>query len=106
MRSIVCRHSWRKRRLRHNRLNKKADKSHIGFYELLQLLIAEQGVMDTMIQKLLSRNATIDDVRRLYNVFSEEQQVIAQFTDECNNGTVQLLQMRQNIYKLLSLPLC
>ncbi|KRZ78566.1 hypothetical protein T10_8750 [Trichinella papuae] len=86
--SIVCRHNWRKRRLRHNRLNKKADKSHIEFYELLQLLISEQGVMDTMIQKLLSGNATIDDLRWLYNVYAEKQEVVAQFTDECNNGTV------------------
>ncbi|KRY03618.1 hypothetical protein T01_2911, partial [Trichinella spiralis] len=27
----------------HNRLNRKAAKSHNGLYELLQLLIAEQG---------------------------------------------------------------
>ncbi|XP_003375683.1 hypothetical protein Tsp_09262, partial [Trichinella spiralis] len=35
----------------HNRLNRKAGKGHNGFYELLQLLIAEQGVMDTLIQQ-------------------------------------------------------
>ncbi|KRX74745.1 hypothetical protein T06_7740 [Trichinella sp. T6] len=33
----------------HNRLNRKAGKSHNGLYELLQLLIAKQGVMDTLI---------------------------------------------------------
>ncbi|KRX38519.1 hypothetical protein T05_16119 [Trichinella murrelli] len=43
----------------HNRLNRKAGKSHNGFYELLELLIAEQGVMDTLIQQVLSRNATL-----------------------------------------------
>ncbi|KRY02770.1 hypothetical protein T12_11418, partial [Trichinella patagoniensis] len=42
----------------HNRLNRKAGKSHNGFYELLELLIAEQGVMDTLIQQVLSGNVT------------------------------------------------
>ncbi|KRX29229.1 hypothetical protein T05_7699 [Trichinella murrelli] len=32
----------------HNRLNRKAGKSHNVLYELLQLLISEQGVMDTL----------------------------------------------------------
>ncbi|KRX29509.1 hypothetical protein T05_6160, partial [Trichinella murrelli] len=41
----------------HNRLNRKAGKSHNGLYELLQLLISEQGVMDTLIQQVLSGNA-------------------------------------------------
>ncbi|KRX30194.1 hypothetical protein T05_758, partial [Trichinella murrelli] len=40
----------------HNRLNRKAGKSHNGLYELLQLLISEQGVMDTLIQQVLSGN--------------------------------------------------
>ncbi|KRZ65305.1 hypothetical protein T08_8176, partial [Trichinella sp. T8] len=48
----------------HNRLNRKADKSHNGFYELLELLIAEQGVMDTLIQQVLSGNVTVGDLRR------------------------------------------
>ncbi|KRY55030.1 hypothetical protein T03_12819 [Trichinella britovi] len=45
----------------HNRLNRKAGKGHNGLYELLQLLIAEQGVMDTLIQQVLSGNATVVD---------------------------------------------
>ncbi|KRY25310.1 hypothetical protein T03_6104, partial [Trichinella britovi] len=49
----------------HNRLNRKAGKSHNGLYELLQLLIAEQGVMDTLIQQVLSGNATVGDLRRV-----------------------------------------
>ncbi|KRZ13252.1 hypothetical protein T11_1239 [Trichinella zimbabwensis] len=36
-----------------NLLNRKPGKGHNGFYELLQLLIAEQGVMDTLIQQVL-----------------------------------------------------
>ncbi|KRY94172.1 hypothetical protein T11_18597, partial [Trichinella zimbabwensis] len=35
----------------HNRLNRKAGKIHNGLYELLQILIAEQGVMDTLIRQ-------------------------------------------------------
>ncbi|KRY06347.1 hypothetical protein T01_1601, partial [Trichinella spiralis] len=48
----------------HNQLNRKAGKGHNGLYELLQLLIAEQGVMDTLIQQVLSGNATVGDLRR------------------------------------------
>ncbi|KRX28628.1 hypothetical protein T09_2263, partial [Trichinella sp. T9] len=36
----------------------KAGKGHNELYELLQLLIAEQGVMDTLIQQVLSGNVT------------------------------------------------
>ncbi|KRX11450.1 hypothetical protein T07_10377, partial [Trichinella nelsoni] len=42
----------------HNQLNRKAANGHNGFYELLQMPIAEQGVMDTLIQQVLSGNAT------------------------------------------------
>ncbi|KRY41046.1 hypothetical protein T01_15361 [Trichinella spiralis] len=37
----------------YNWLYKKADKSHVGFDELLQLLIAEQGVVGILINQLL-----------------------------------------------------
>ncbi|KRY27554.1 hypothetical protein T01_10448, partial [Trichinella spiralis] len=30
---------------------------------LLELLIAEQGVMDTLIQQVLSRNVTVGDLK-------------------------------------------
>ncbi|KRX18117.1 hypothetical protein T07_13777 [Trichinella nelsoni] len=58
----------------HNRLNRKADKSHNGLYELLQILIAEQGVMDTLIQQVLSGNATVGDLRRVNRVYAEKQE--------------------------------
>ncbi|KRZ04540.1 hypothetical protein T11_5919 [Trichinella zimbabwensis] len=70
----------------HNRLNKRASKSHIGLYELLQLLIAEQGVMDTMIQQVLSENATLGDLRRVNIVYAKKQQRVAQYTGEYTNG--------------------
>ncbi|KRZ00298.1 hypothetical protein T11_13743, partial [Trichinella zimbabwensis] len=67
-------------------LNKRASKSHIGLYELLQLLIAEQGVMDTMIQQVLSENATVGDLRRVNIVYAKKQQRVAQYTGEYTNG--------------------
>ncbi|KRX23479.1 hypothetical protein T07_4504 [Trichinella nelsoni] len=70
----------------HNRLNRKADKSHNGLYELLQLLIAEQGVMDTLIQQVLSGNATVGDLRRANRVYAQKQRRVAQYTAECTNG--------------------
>ncbi|KRX71811.1 hypothetical protein T06_3107 [Trichinella sp. T6] len=57
----------------HNRLNRKAGKSHNELYELLQLLISEQGVMDTLIQQVLSGNATVGDLRRVIKVYAQKQ---------------------------------
>ncbi|XP_003367825.1 hypothetical protein Tsp_14839, partial [Trichinella spiralis] len=70
----------------HNRLNRKAAKSHNGFYELLELLIAEQGVIDTLIQQVLSRNVTIGDLRRVNRVYAQKQRRVAQYTGEYTNG--------------------
>ncbi|KRY44941.1 hypothetical protein T03_15107 [Trichinella britovi] len=70
----------------HNRLNRKAGKSHNGLYELLQILITEQGVMEYLIQKVLSGNATVGDLRRIYNFYAEKQQRDAQHTGKYTNG--------------------
>ncbi|KRZ77524.1 hypothetical protein T10_727 [Trichinella papuae] len=70
----------------HNRLNRKPAKGHNGLYELLQILIAEQGIMGTLIQQVLSGNATVGDLRRVNSVYAEKQEVVAQYTDEYNNG--------------------
>ncbi|KRY13232.1 hypothetical protein T01_14948 [Trichinella spiralis] len=70
----------------HNRLNRKAAKSHNGFYELLELLIAEQGVMDTLIQQVLSGNVTVGDLRRVNRVYAQKQRRVAQYTGEYTNG--------------------
>ncbi|KRY03406.1 hypothetical protein T12_442, partial [Trichinella patagoniensis] len=69
----------------HNRLNRKAGKCHNGFYELLQLLIAEQGVMDTLIQQVLSGNVAVGDLRRVNRVYAQKQRRVAQYTGEYNN---------------------
>ncbi|KRZ78550.1 hypothetical protein T10_5792 [Trichinella papuae] len=57
-----------------------------GLYEVLQLLIAEQGVMDTLIQQVPSINATVGDLRRTNSVYAEKQQRIAQYTGEYTDG--------------------
>ncbi|KRX31060.1 hypothetical protein T05_14469, partial [Trichinella murrelli] len=53
---------------------------------LLQLLIAEQGVMDTLIQQVLSGNATVGDLRRVNRVYAQKQRRVAQYTGEYTNG--------------------
>ncbi|KRZ82162.1 hypothetical protein T08_404 [Trichinella sp. T8] len=69
----------------HNRLNRKAGKSHNGLYELLKLLISEQGVMDTLIQQVLSGNVTVGDLRRVNKVYAQKQRQVAQYTGEYTN---------------------
>ncbi|KRX13405.1 hypothetical protein T07_10442 [Trichinella nelsoni] len=71
----------------HNRLNRKAATGHNRLYELLLILIAEQGVMDTLIQQVLSRNATVGDLRRVNKVYAAKQQRVAQYTGEYTNGS-------------------
>ncbi|KRZ96690.1 hypothetical protein T08_15203 [Trichinella sp. T8] len=51
----------------------------------LQLLIAEQGVMDTLIQQVLSGNVTVGDLRRLNRVYAQKQRQVAQYTGEYTN---------------------
>ncbi|KRX64583.1 hypothetical protein T09_5369 [Trichinella sp. T9] len=65
---------------KHNGLNRKAGKGHNGFYGLRQFLIAEQGVMDTLIQQVLSGNATVGDLRRVNRVYAQKQRRVAQYT--------------------------
>ncbi|KRX55557.1 hypothetical protein T09_7502 [Trichinella sp. T9] len=87
----------------HNRLNRKAGKSHNGFYELLELLIAEQGVMDTLIQQVLSGNVTVGDLRRVNKVYAQKQRQVAQYTGEYTNGRRTLEQFLEAlIYVILN----
>ncbi|KRZ68888.1 hypothetical protein T10_6488 [Trichinella papuae] len=58
----------------HNELNKKAGKSHVRFYELLQLLIVEQGVVETLINQLLSRDPATCCLRRVNQTYAEMHQ--------------------------------
>ncbi|KRY60419.1 hypothetical protein T03_3591 [Trichinella britovi] len=69
----------------HNRLNRKACKGHDELYDLFQLLIAEQGVMDTLIQQVLSGNVTVGDLRRVNRVYAQKQRQVARYTGEYTN---------------------
>ncbi|KRY34827.1 hypothetical protein T01_464, partial [Trichinella spiralis] len=80
----------------HNRLNRKASKGYNGFYELLQLLIAEQVVMDTLIQQVLSGNVTVGDLRRVNRVYAQKQRQVAQYTGEYTNGRHTLEQILED----------
>ncbi|KRX56190.1 hypothetical protein T09_15766, partial [Trichinella sp. T9] len=80
----------------HNRLNRKAGKSHNGLYELLQLLISEQGVMDTLIQQVLSGNATVGDLRRVNKVYAQKQRQVARYTGEYTNDKAAVLEVDLN----------
>ncbi|KRZ92872.1 hypothetical protein T08_7727 [Trichinella sp. T8] len=51
----------------------------------LEALTAEQGVMDTLIQQVLSGNATVGDLRRLNRVYAQKQRQVAQYTGEYTN---------------------
>ncbi|KRZ03918.1 hypothetical protein T11_17011 [Trichinella zimbabwensis] len=70
----------------HNRLIKKADKSHLRFYELLQLLITEHSAMDTLTGQLRSENATSGNLRRVSSVYSEKHQRVKQYMGEYMSG--------------------
>ncbi|KRY67261.1 hypothetical protein T4B_889 [Trichinella pseudospiralis] len=62
----------------HNRLIRKADKSHLRFYKLLQLLITEHSAMDTLVGQLRSGNAISGNLKLLSSVYSEKHQRVKQ----------------------------
>ncbi|KRZ05543.1 hypothetical protein T11_1298 [Trichinella zimbabwensis] len=70
----------------HNELNKKAGKSHVRFYELLHLLIVEQGVVETLINQLLSRDPATGCLRRLNQTYAAMQRQVMIHTGECTSG--------------------
>ncbi|KRZ88035.1 ATP-dependent RNA helicase DDX19A [Trichinella sp. T8] len=87
----------------HNRLNRKACKGHDELYDLLQLLIAEQGVMDTLIQQVLSGNVTVGDLRRVNRVYAQKQRQVARYTGEYTNDRRTLEQFLEALMFLLQL---
>ncbi|KRX59393.1 hypothetical protein T09_13251 [Trichinella sp. T9] len=89
----------------HNQLNRKAAKGHNVLYELLQILIAEQGVADTLIQQVLSGNATVGDLRRVNKVYAEKQQRVAQYTGEYTNGSRTLEQFLEALMYITPEPI-
>ncbi|KRY07221.1 hypothetical protein T12_4436 [Trichinella patagoniensis] len=57
----------------------------LPLWNVHNILIAEQGVMDTLIQQVLSGNATVGDLKRVNKVYAEKQQQVAQYTGEYTN---------------------
>ncbi|KRZ49224.1 hypothetical protein T02_13660 [Trichinella nativa] len=73
---------------------RKAAKGHNGFHELLELLIAEQGVMGTLIQQVLSGNVTF---------MLKSNKRFAQYTGEYTNGSRTLEHFHEALIEALFL---
>ncbi|KRZ48692.1 hypothetical protein T02_10433, partial [Trichinella nativa] len=71
----------------HLKMNRQAGKHHLSFYELLQLLIDEQGSTETLIQQVTSGRVTANDLRIKNNKYEEVQLRIAVLTAEYDGGT-------------------
>ncbi|KRY43116.1 hypothetical protein T01_4750 [Trichinella spiralis] len=71
----------------HFKMNRLAGKRHLGFYELLQLLIDEQGSTETLIQQVTSGRVTARDLQIKNKKYEELQQRITALTAEYNGGT-------------------
>ncbi|KRY40769.1 hypothetical protein T01_2789 [Trichinella spiralis] len=63
-------------------MNRLAGKRHLGFYELLQLLIDEQGSTETLIQQVTSGRVTASDLQIKNKKYEELQQRITALTAE------------------------
>ncbi|KRX18518.1 hypothetical protein T07_6660 [Trichinella nelsoni] len=71
----------------HFKMNRQAGKHHLSFYELLQLLIDEQGSTETLIQQVTSGRVTANDLRIKNNKYEEVQLRITALTAEYDGGT-------------------
>ncbi|XP_003377098.1 hypothetical protein Tsp_01292 [Trichinella spiralis] len=67
-------------------MNRLAGKRHLGFYELLQLLIDEQGSTETLNQQVTSGRVTARDLQIKNKKYEELQQRITALTAEYNGG--------------------
>ncbi|KRX69188.1 hypothetical protein T06_16648, partial [Trichinella sp. T6] len=72
----------------HLKMNRQAGKHHLSFYELLQLLIDEQGSTETLIQQVTSGRVTANDLRIKNNKYEEVQLRITALTAEYDGGTL------------------
>ncbi|KRY46370.1 hypothetical protein T03_3122 [Trichinella britovi] len=70
----------------HNQLNKKAGGNKLGLYRLLHYLEEEQGVMEMLINQLLSRNSAAGSIRQISSRCAEKQQRFIIYTDEYTSG--------------------
>ncbi|KRX71375.1 hypothetical protein T06_4116 [Trichinella sp. T6] len=71
----------------HNRFNKKAGGNNkLGLYRLLHYFEEEQGVMEMLINQLLSRNSAAGSIRQISSRCAEKQQRFIIYTDEYTSG--------------------
>ncbi|KRY45208.1 hypothetical protein T03_1233 [Trichinella britovi] len=89
----------------HFKMNRLAGKRHLGFYELLQLLIDEQGSTETLIQQVTSGRVTASDLQIKNKKYEELQQRITALTAEYDGGTRTLEQFLRAVAYLLLIPL-
>ncbi|KRY05946.1 hypothetical protein T12_16103, partial [Trichinella patagoniensis] len=68
-------------------------------------LIAEQGVMDTLIQQVLSRNTTDGDLRRVNIDYAQKQRWVAQYPRKYNNGRRTLEQFLEALMYITPEPI-
>ncbi|KRZ88019.1 hypothetical protein T08_935 [Trichinella sp. T8] len=68
-------------------------------------LEAEQGVMDTLIQQVLSGNVTVGDLRRVNRVYAQKQRQVARYTGEYTNGRRTLEQFLEALMYITPVPI-
>ncbi|XP_003382167.1 conserved hypothetical protein [Trichinella spiralis] len=85
----------------HFKMNRLAGKRHLGFYELLQLLIDEQVSTETLIQHVISGRVTASDLQIKNKKYEELQQRITALTAEYSGGTRTLEQFLRAVAYLV-----
>ncbi|XP_003369805.1 conserved hypothetical protein [Trichinella spiralis] len=70
----------------HFRMNRQAGKRHLSFYELLRLLIDEQGSTETLIEQVTSGRVTASHLRVKSNKYKDVQLRITALTAEYDSG--------------------
>ncbi|KRY07866.1 hypothetical protein T12_8884 [Trichinella patagoniensis] len=85
----------------HFKMNRFAGKRHLGFYELLQLLIDEQGSTETLNQQVTSGCVTASDLQIKNKKYEELQQRITALTAEYDGGTRTLEQFLRAVAYLV-----
>ncbi|KRX72196.1 hypothetical protein T06_16990 [Trichinella sp. T6] len=68
-------------------------------------LEAEQGVMHTLSQQVLSGNVTVGDLRRVNKVYAQKQRQVARYTGEYTNGRRTLEQFLEALMYITPEPI-
>ncbi|KRX33349.1 hypothetical protein T05_4959 [Trichinella murrelli] len=70
-----------------NVINRQAGKRHLTFYELLRLLIDEQGSTETLLEQVTSGRVTASHLRAKNSKYEDVQLCISALTAEYDGGT-------------------